>query len=547
MQRRDLLKATMALAAYTGIPVGSLYAARAMAQIADGQAEPFSFAILQERAKKLAGQAYVNHAQTLPPTLAQMDPLQFNAIHYDAKRSLWAHRHGQLDVQFFHVGMGFKLPVRMHSLDPKTGQAREVHFHPDLFSYDKSGVNVSQLQGKDFGFAGFKVFKQPNLADKDLVSFIGASYFRAADHSGHYGLSARGLAVNTFAGGGPEEFPDFVEFWLETPAINSDRFVLYALLDGPSITGAYRFNIDIRNRGVVMEVDSHLYPRTAIKQLGIAPMSSMFACGSYERMRCDFINPNIHDTDRLDMWRGNGEWICRPLNNPKSVQFNAFEDENPRGFGLVQQDHDFDTYRDKVNGYDRRPSLWVEPTSAWGKGSIALMELPTTGETLDNIVAFWNPAEPVQAGKALHFGYRLHWAALPPVRPGLAWVLATRSGMGGSRQGWAPGEHWPDVWARRFAVEFVGGPLERMKWTDPIEPVISVSHGQAKDIQVFALHPEIKGFRAQFDWYPTDDSTDPVIMRLYIRNGQTKEVLSETWLYEYFPPPANKRNYSDAW
>lgn len=41
--------------------------------------------------------------------------------------------------------------------------------------------------------------------------------------------------------------------------------------------------------------------------------------------------------------------------------------------------------------YNKRPSLWVEPRNKWGKGTIGLMEIPTTGETLDNIVCFWQP------------------------------------------------------------------------------------------------------------------------------------------------------------
>lgn len=542
MQRRDLLKASMALAAYTGIPATSLFAARALAQTADGKAEAFSYDQLKARAKKMAGEAYVSNAQELPPTLATMTPQQFNAIQYDPEHSLWKELEGQLDVQFFHVGMGFRQPVRMHSLDPKTGQAREVHYRPALFDYGQSDVDVSQLKGKDLAFAGLKVFKQPNIDRYDVVSFLGASYFRAVDKTGQYGLSARGVAVNTYSDT-PEEFPDFVEFWFETPAKDSTRFVLYALLNGPSITGAYRFDIDCQAEQVVMDIDMNIHARKSIKQLGVTPITSMFACGPYERRMCDFINPNIHDTDRLSMWRGNGEWVCRPLNNPEVLQFNAFTDDSPKGFGLVQSDHDFQTYQDTSNWYSRRPSLWVEPTTQWGEGSIDLLEIPTTGETMDNIVAFWNPKEAIEPGTSLNFGYKLYWAALPPVKPTLAQVLATRSGMGGFKQGWAPGEHWPNVWARRFAIDFVGGPLEKMDWKDPVESVVTVSHGEAKDFNIFALHPEEKGFRAQFDWYPTSDSVDPVDMRVFIRNSKTKEVLSETWLYQYFPPKPEERKY----
>ncbi|AOE64110.1 glucan biosynthesis protein D [Pseudomonas corrugata] len=540
MHRRNLLKASMAFAAYTGLSASGLMAARAWAadRTADGEALPFDFKNLKDQAKRLAGQRYVDTKQVLPETLAMMSPLQFNAIRYDANHSLWNELDGQLDVQFFHVGMGFKQPVRMHSVNPKTRLAREVHFRPELFNYEKTTVNTAQLTG-DLGFSGFRAFKAPELDRHDIVSFLGASYFRAVDASGQYGLSARGLAIDTYAKH-REEFPDFTQFWFETPDKNSTRFVVYALLDSPSATGAYRFDIDCQPTRVVMEVDAHINARTAIEQLGIAPMTSMFSCGTVERRMCDTIHPQIHDSDRLAMWRGNGEWVCRPLNNPATLQFNAFADNNPKGFGLVQTDHSFESYQDTVDWYSKRPSLWVEPTTAWGEGSVDLLEIPTTGETLDNIVAFWSPKKPVAAGDSLNYGYKLYWSALPPVSTELAQVHASRSGMGGFIEGWAPGEHYPTVWARRFAVDFSGGGIDQLPPGTGIEPVVTCSHGEVKDFNVLVVDA-IKGYRITFDWYPTDDRVDPVEMRLFIRSKD--RTLSETWLYQYFPPTPDKRKY----
>ncbi len=528
----------MALAAYTGLSASGLFAARAFAATADGEIEHFDFKSLQAQAKAFSTKAYVSGKQVLPPTLATMTPLQFNAIKYDANHSLWKGINGQLDVHFFHVGMGFKQPVRMYSVDPSTREAREVHFRPELFNYDNNtNVDTKQLKG-DLGFAGFKLFKAPEMTRNDVVSFLGASYFRAVDKAGQYGLSARGLAIDSYAKR-QEEFPDFTKFWFETPSKNSTRFVVYALLDSPSATGAYRFDIDCQAEQVVMEIDAHIYAREAISQLGVAPMTSMFSCGNHERRMCDTIHPQIHDSDRLAMWRGNGEWICRPLNNPAKVQFNAFADNNPKGFGLVQTDHEFDHYQDTVDWYSKRPSLWVEPTTEWGEGSVDLMELPTTGETMDNIVAFWTPKKPVAKGDYLNYGYKLYWSALPPAGTPLARVHATRSGMGGFTEGWAPGEHYPDKWARRFAVDFHGGGIETLK--SGIEPIATASNGKLQDFHILEL-PDIKGFRVLFDWYPTNDSVEPVEMRLFLRtDGRT---LSETWLYQYFPPAPEKRKYT---
>lgn len=538
MHRRSLLKASMALAAYTGLSSTALMSARALAATADGDAEHFDFEGLKAQAKALAAQPYTDRKQQLPPTLATMTPQQFNAIQYDANHSLWKDLNGQLDVQFFHVGMGFRTPVRMYSVDAASRQAREVHFRPSLFNYNDSKVDQKQLKG-DLGFSGFKLFKAPEIASHDILSFLGASYFRAVDSTKQYGLSARGLAVDTYAKR-QEEFPDFTKFWFETPGKDATRFVVYALLESPSATGAYRFDIDCQAEQVVMAVDMQVTARTAIEQLGIAPMTTMFSCGTYERRMCDTIHPQIHDSDRLAMWRGNGEWICRPLNNPAKLQFNAFADTNPKGFGLVQTDHEFASYQDTVDWYSKRPSLWVEPTTPFGEGSIDLLEIPTTGETLDNIVAFWTPKKPVAAGDTLSFGYKLYWSALPPTGTPLARVHATRSGMGGFLEGWAPGEHYPEKWARRFAVDFTGGGLDQLPEGTGIEPVVTVSNGKVQDFNVLVL-PDIKGYRITFDWYPTNDSVEPVDMRLFIRTSD--RTLSETWLYQYFPPAPEKRKY----
>lgn len=547
MNRRRFIKASMALAAACGSPsLISLFAQNAWAVdsmgIADGQSRSFSFSALKNMAESLAATPWGSASRELPDTLANLTPQAYNSIQYDAAYSLWHDLNGrQLDVQFFHVGMGFKRRVRMFSLNGDTQQAREIHFRPELFNYHHAGVDTGALQGQsDLGFAGFKVFKTPELTCRDIVSFLGASYFRAVDKTFQYGLSARGLAVNTFTDT-PEVFPDFTAFWFETPEATDTTFVVYALLDSPVITGAYKFVIHCQPQQVVMEVENHLFAREDVKQVGIAPMTSMFSCGTNERRMCDTIHPQIHDSDRLAMWRGNGEWICRPLNNPQRLQFNAFADQNPKGFGLLQLDRDFESYQDVIGWYNKRPGLWVEPLNQWGKGAVNLMEIPTTGETLDNIVCFWQPEKPVRAGDRLNFSYRLYWSSQPPVHSPLARVYATRTGMGAFPEGWAPGEHYPEKWARRFAIDFTGKNLKSAA-SKGIEPVITLSGGEARQIEILYVEP-LNGYRILFDWYPTSPSTDPVEMRMFLRCRG--EAISETWLYQYFPPPVEKRNYVD--
>ncbi|MGV3346005.1 glucan biosynthesis protein D, partial [Enterobacteriaceae bacterium LUAb1] len=385
MNRRVFIKAAATFAAVSGLEgFSGLFSqyANAAPQIADGKAIKFDFHTLQQMAAELAKTSWNGPPAPLPATLVNLTPQAYNAIQYDPDHSLWNGNgpNRQLDAQFFHVGMGFKRRIRMFSVDSSSREAREVHYRPELFHYNNTRVDVKQLAGKtDLGFAGFRVFKRPELARRDILSFLGASYFRAVDNTFQYGLSARGLAINTFTSS-PEEFPDFTAFWLETPKTDDTTFIVYALLDGPAVTGAFQFTISCEATRVVMAVDNHLFIRRDIAQLGIAPMTSMFSCGTNERRMCDTIHPQIHDSDRLAMWTGNGEWICRPLNNPQKLQFNAYQDDNPRGFGLLQTDHDFSSYQDVIGWYHKRPSLWVEPLGSWGKGSINLLEIPTTGE-----------------------------------------------------------------------------------------------------------------------------------------------------------------------
>ncbi|MFA1647104.1 MAG: glucan biosynthesis protein, partial [Enterobacteriaceae bacterium] len=282
MNRRRFLQGSLAVAALSGTSgfaaLFSRAANAAESDIADGLSRRFDFSVLQSMAHDLAQKPWGGAPRALPETLATLTPQAYNSIQYDAKHSLWNNiDNRELDVQFFHVGMGFRRRVRMFSLDSATSQAREIHFRPELFNYHDVGVDTRQLEGQsDLGFAGFRAFKAPELARRDIVSFLGASYFRAVDDTYQYGLSARGLAIDTFTDS-PEEFPDFTSFWFETVKPGDTTFTVYTLLDSPSVTGAYKFVIHCENDRVVMEVDNHLFARKDIKQLGISPMTSMFA------------------------------------------------------------------------------------------------------------------------------------------------------------------------------------------------------------------------------------------------------------------------------
>ena len=248
-----------------------------------------------------------------------------------------------------------------------------------------------------------------------MIVFLGASYFRAVGKDEVFGLSARGLAIDTAESWG-EEFPWFREFWLVTPAPNAKELTIYALLDSPSVTGAYKFVV-APGEPTTASVDSRLFPRKEIRKLGIAPLTSMFFHGEDTTRWFPDFRPEAHDSDGLLMHFATGEWIWRPLDNPRTLGVSGFQTENPKGFGLVQRDRDFDHYQDLETSAHRRPSAWIEPRQDWGAGRIETVSIPTNDDTNDNVVAYWVPEKPPRPGESGTYGYTMSWYGDDPSRP----------------------------------------------------------------------------------------------------------------------------------
>jgi len=233
------------------------------------------------------------------------------------------------------------------------------------------------------------------------------------------------------------------------------------------------------------------------------------------------------------MWTGAGERIWRPLIDPPSVLTNSFVDENPKGFGLMQRDRNFADYQDDSAFYNRRPSIWVQPVGSWGAGEVQLVEIPTDDEIHDNIVAYWRPKQQIKAGDQLQLNYRLYWQNENPFPPdGIGIVTATRIGQGG-----VPGRPSPDDKdKRKFVIDFVGGRLAQMAPRYDVTPVVTVSRGKVSDAYVIKV-VGTETWRALFDL--DAKGGDPINLRCYLRlNGKA---LTETWLYEYFPPSQDCR------
>ncbi|KAF1019616.1 MAG: Glucans biosynthesis protein D [Paracidovorax wautersii] len=528
--RRDFLSAAsagLALAAL-GLPAEAL----AQTGLKLSPPEPFSFDALIARAKALAAKPYDNRNNLPKDVLDRIDYEQHGKLRYKTDHALFRDGPGQFPVTFFHLGRFFLEPVHMHALVRSDANwfAREVLYDADYF--DMPADSPARQLPDGAGFAGFRLQEsrrgdqaQRPWQNNDWVAFLGASYFRAIGELYQYGLSARGIAIDVAQPDRPEEFPNFTHFYFEPPASNdSTTVVVYALLQGPSITGAYKFVLK-RDKAVIMDIDAQLFLRKNVARLGIAPLTSMYWYSETLKPTGIDWRPEVHDSDGLALWTGGGERIWRPLNNPKATVASSFSDTKPRGFGLLQRDREFGHYLDGVH-YERRPSLWVEPLGDWGEGAVQLVEIPTDDEIHDNIVAYWVPKAPSTAGKSYRLSYRLHWAADEPYPTELARCMGTRMGRGGQ-----PGQPRPQG-VRKFMVDFHGGPLAGLAFGVKPEVVLSAGSGRFSYVFAEAVPDGVPGhWRAQFDFAP--DGASPADIRLYLRNGD--QTLSETWLYQFVP------------
>ncbi len=523
--RRTVLKGVAASAfAFGGF--GEAFAAEGLQY---DEPQPFSYDLFKARARANAHAPYVPPTRPAPDVVQKINYEEWGKIKFRIEDALFADGPGRFPVSFFHLGLFFQKAVDMHVVEG--GVSRRIIYDQSYF--DMPADSPARQLPKGAGFAGFKIQESRagslDWKKNDWVAFLGAAYFRAIGELRQYGLSARGVALDVAVADRPEEFPDFTQFFIDSKE-GEDSMLLYALMEGPSIIGAYRFQMQ-RGKGVIMDIETTLFTRAAISRFGIAPLTSMYWFSETKKDTAADWRPEVHDSDGLSMWTGSGERLWRPLNNPPHIIVSAFSDNNPRGFGLCQRDRVFDHYQDGVN-YDRRPTLWVEPLPSaqgegWGKGAIQLCEIPTDDEIHDNIVAMWVPEKPVPAGAELTLDYRLHWLADEPFPPKLGRCVATRLGRGGQ-----PGLPRPKG-VRKFVVEFMGGPLATLPYGVKPEMVTTASRGSFGGYRIVEAVPDdVPGhWRIEFDF--TVDGTDPVEMRCFLQAGG--QTLTETWMFQYHP------------
>ncbi|MEP0962402.1 MAG: glucan biosynthesis protein G [Roseobacter sp.] len=504
MIRRDVLKSLAALAV---VPATS-FAAEPGLQV--GQATPFDAKVVRDRAKAMAETDYVARP-LIPESWRNLTYDQYRKIWFDGRNALWEATDSPQRVDVFPPGLYFPQPVEINVVEAE--QSQPLRFAMDVFdTTDK----FPQVEIDDsLGYSGLRLraeLEQSGIFQEYAV-FQGASYFRGIGTGETYGLSARGLALKTADPEG-EEFPDFVAFWLETPAPGSRSVVLHALLDSPSCTGAYRFDIT-HGETLSMQVEAEIFARQDMYHIGIGPLTSMFLFDETMRNRFSDFRPAVHDSDGLMIQNGAGETIWRPLANPKALQISAFSDNNPKGFGLMQRARAFSDFADLEALYHNRPALWVTPGENWGAGAVTLVEIPADLEIYDNIVAYWRPSTPLLAGASHKMSYRLDWAHDPaPVAAMPLRVFDTA--MGDRPEG-----------GTVVAIDFEG----RADVPEDLSALDIVLRSSAGDVSdgLIQRNPETGGPRLAFTFYPQD--ADLVEFRAQLRlNG---EAFSEVWLYRW--------------
>ncbi|MCU0968745.1 MAG: glucan biosynthesis protein G [Rubrivivax sp.] len=497
-----------------------LAAALLLTSLGAGRALAIDLDDVAALARAEAAAPYVPPREALPPELAGLDYDGLRDIRYRPERAIWAGL--PFELQLFHLGRGLRSPVAIHEVAPGAApgsrDVRELRYDPAAWDFGRHRFDRSGWT--DLGHAGFRVHHALNTPDykDELVVFLGASYFRALGRGQQYGLSARGLAIDTIGAppGRTEEFPRFKAFWIERPAPDATRLVIHALLDSPRATGAYRFVV-APGTTTTLDVEARIFLRRGVEplaRLGIAPLTSMYLHGELQPQAVDF-RPQVHDSDGLSI-AADGEWLWRPLLNPKRPTATSFAVRRLEGFGLMQRDRRFAAYEDTEARYERRPSAWVEPLGDWGPGRVELLLLPTPDETEDNVVAYWTPEPTPAPGSELRFAWRVHWQGEAKALPPGAHAVQTRRG-----RSWAP----PLPGETQFIVDFDGPALRALPRDARVEAVATPLLN-ARVIEANAYPHPYGGWRMQLR-VQRIDAAAPLELRAFLRHGA--QALTETW------------------
>ncbi len=477
-----------------------------------GPPTPFDHAMVVETARRLSKQPYKAAPADIPEAFKNLTYDQYVSIHLHPSATIWAGDNIGFALEPLHRGFIFSTPIEINLVSDD--EQRRLIYDARLFDFGKiaPSTNIG-----DIGFSGFRVLAP--LDDGgffELATFQGASFFRAVGRGQNPGAMARALSIKTADPGG-EEFPAFRTLWIERPSLAADVLVIHAVIDSESVAGAYRFTLR-PGEATIIDIESTLFARAALDNFGIAAMSATHLSGAIDHSRTDDLRPNVSELGGLQILTGKGEWLWRPVSNPDTLQISAFVDENPRGFGFIQRDRNFDHYEDDVQHWEARPSLWVEPIGDWSAGSVQLIEIPSESEINDNIIAYWRPKQSLAAGNEISFAYRQFWCKTPPERPDLAVAVSSRSGRGSSPK------------RRRFLVEFSGEILSLPENAEIIKPNLTASPGSIVSVRTFRSADKT-ACRVAFELDPGGEAYSELRLAL----EAAEKPVSETWIYRWTP------------
>jgi glucans biosynthesis protein len=496
------------------LAAGMIYCCHAQRARAAEEEAGFTFTTARELARSLAAKDYQPEQNAdLPEALKKLTYDQYQAIRFRPERNLWKDDHLRFMAQFFQRGYLYQDAVKIHVLEG--GQASDMAFSPKQFDYQTNRIPTNLPATLQFG--GFRLLYPLNSPQKmdEVAEFLGASYYRVLGGSQRYGSSLRGLAIDTGEPSG-EEFPRFMEFWLEKPPPLAGGMRVYALMNSPSVAGAYRFVIEPGDTTTV-QVEASLFFRKSPKKIGLAPLGSLFLEGQNSTRHVPDYRPQVHDSDGLLIESGDGDWLWRPLVNPANThRISRFPAADGKKFGLMQRDRDFRDYDDLESRFERRPSYWIEEGERWGPGAVELVEIPTPTDYNDNIVAYWVPRNIPAPGQELHLTYRVSASLAGPEEGPLLRVRSTRLRPENS------------LGPPRFVIDFAGTTPHAADLSAPGHAKIQVSQGQVQNL-IVQTNDASGGWQVFFDLAGVGDKRSE--LRLRLQSGD--ELVSETWVYDY--------------
>jgi glucans biosynthesis protein len=475
-------------------------------------ASAFGFQTVIDLARKTARSPYVAPSTELPAELASLGYDAYRGIRFKPEHGPWKQDGLGFHLEFFHRG-GLSRE-RIDIFEVHDGKAIPFRYDAAQFTFDPRSATAP---AGDIGYAGFRIHAHNVPGMDEMAVFLGASYFRSLAANQTYGLSGRGLALATASARG-EEFPIFRSYWIVRPKAGDTSVQVYALLDSPSVSGAYAFKIT-PGAATVYDIECTLFPRVTLDMVGIAPLTAMYLYGPADQGGFDDFRGAVHDADGLQLRTGSDEAIWRVLTNPPKPEESSFQDTGPKGFGLMQREQSQAVFEDYEARYDLRPSGYVTPKGNWGKGAVHLIELPSNTEGFDNIVAFWRPAAPLAPHRGHSYHYTVMWGS-PVVDPQIQTigrVVQTRTGKDINGYG------------RVFMVDFA------LKGIDPdtLTAVAEASAGTLSAVRLQTLND--RGvIRAWFHLelgHLQPEQAKTADLRLALHKDAT--ALTETWMFRW--------------